>query len=133
MGLRVYNTLTRGVEDFAARDGALVRMFVCGPTVYDFSHAGHAKTYTQFDFIARYLGRRYQVQYLQNVTDIDDKIIARAAAAGVAPRDIADTYEAAYADDMRWLGNTSLTRPARPPHPTPEFLSQHPRLNPARH
>ncbi len=101
MGLRVYNTLTREVEDFTPHDPALVRMFVCGPTVYDYSHAGHAKTYTQFDFIARYLGRRYQVRYLQNVTDIDDKIIARAAAAGVNPRDLADRWLAAYAEDMR--------------------------------
>lgn len=128
MGLRVYNTLTREVEDFAPQDPSLVRMFVCGPTVYDYSHAGHAKTYTQFDFIARYLRRRYQVDYLQNVTDIDDKIIARAAAAGVTPRELADTYEAAYGEDMRWLGNTSVTRTARAHDHIPEIVSQVQRL-----
>ena len=128
MGLRVYNTLTREVEDFAPHDPALVRMFVCGPTVYDYSHAGHAKTYTQFDLIARYLGRRYQVQYLQNVTDIDDKIIARAAAAGVDPRDLADTWLAAYVEDMRWLGITSVTDTARAHDNIPEIVSQVQRL-----
>jgi cysteinyl-tRNA synthetase len=128
MGLRVYNTLTREVEDFAPHDPALVRMFVCGPTVYDFSHAGHAKTFTQFDFIARYLRRRYQVRYVQNVTDIDDKIIARAAAAGVAPRKLADEFEAAYADDMRWLGNTAVTDTARAHDYIPQIVSQVQRL-----
>ena len=128
MGLRVYSTLTRTVEDFAPANPGLVRMFVCGPTVYENSHAGHAKTYTQFDFIARCLSRRYTVQYLQNITDVDDKIIAKAAAAGVDPRKIADTYEAAYQDDMRWLGNTSVTDTARAHDFIPEIVSQVQRL-----
>jgi cysteinyl-tRNA synthetase len=128
MGLRVYNTLTREVEDFAPQDPALVRMFVCGPTVYDHSHAGHAKTFTQFDFIARYLRRRYQVRYLQNITDIDDRIIARAAEAGVAPAELAATYEKSYADDMRWLGNTSVTDSARALDHIAEIVSQVRRL-----
>jgi cysteinyl-tRNA synthetase len=128
MGLRVYNTLTREAEDFAPQDPALVRMFVCGPTVYDHSHAGHAKTFTQFDFIARYLGRRYHVRYLQNVTDIDDKIIARAAEAGVTPAELAATYEKSYGDDMRWLGNTSVTSSARALDHIAEIVSQVQRL-----
>jgi cysteinyl-tRNA synthetase len=128
MGLRVYSTLTRDIEDFVPRDPEIVQMFVCGPTVYDNSHAGHAKTYTQFDFIARYLGLRYRVRYLQNITDVDDKIIARAAAAGVNAREIADTYEVAYQDDMRWLGNTSVTDTARAHDFIPEIVSQVKRL-----
>lgn len=128
MGLRVYNTLTRCVEEFAPRDPELVHMFVCGPTVYDYSHAGHAKTYTQFDFVARYLSRRYRVRYLQNITDVDDKIIARAAAAGVDAREIAGTYEATYHDDMRWLGNTTVTDTARAHDFIPQIVSQVKRL-----
>ncbi len=128
MGLRVYNTLTREVEDFAPQDPALVRMFVCGPTVYDYSHAGHAKTYTQFDFIARYLGRRYQVRYLQNVTDIDDKIIARAAQAGQSARELADYFQVAYDQDMSWLGNTAVTDTARALDHIAEIVSQVQRL-----
>src|SRR5215831_13250620 len=128
MGLRVYNTLTREVEDFAPQDPALVRMFVCGPTVYDFSHAGHAKTFTQFDFIARYLGRRWQVRYVQNITDIDDRIIVRAAAAGVTPRELADEFEAAYTEDMHWLGNTAVTDSARALDYIPQIVSQVQRL-----
>src|SRR4051794_22905694 len=132
MGLRVYNTLTREVEDFAPHDPALVRMFVCGPTVYDYSHAGHAKTYTQFDFIARYLGRRYQVRYLQNVTDIDDRIIARGAQGGVSARGLADSFQAAYHEEMGWLGNTAVTDTARALDHIPESVSQGQRLIAAR-
>lgn len=128
MVLRIYNTLTREVEDFGPQYPGLVRMFVCGPTVYDYSHAGHAKTYTQFDFIARYLSRRYRVRYVQNVTDVDDKIIARAAEAGIPPREFAASYEAAYQDDMRWLGNTAVTDTARAYDYIPEIVSQVKRL-----
>ena len=128
MVLRIFNTLTREVEDFAPQYPGLVRMFVCGPTVYDLSHAGHAKTYTQFDFIARYLGRGYRVHYVQNITDVDDKIIARAAEAGVEPRELAATYEAEFADDMRWLGNTSVTDTARAHDYIPQIVSQVRRL-----
>ena len=131
MGLRVYNTLTREVEEFVPRRPGKVSMFVCGLTVYDDIHAGHAKTYTQFDFIARYLSRRYRVTYLQNVTDVDDKIIARAAEAGVQPRELAATYEAACSDDMRWLGNTSVTDTARAHDYIPEIVSQVQRLEAA--
>ena len=124
MGLRVYNTLTREVEEFIPRRPGEVAMFVCGPTVYDDSHAGHAKTNTQFDFIARYLSRRYRVTYLQNITDVDDKIIARAAEIGMEPRELAASCEADYADDMRWLGNTSVTDTARAHDYIPEIVSQ---------
>ena len=86
----VYNTLTKRKERFEPMIAGTVRMFVCGPTVYDLSHLGHAKTYTQFDLIARYLRRRgYRVTYVQNITDIDDKIIGRAAAESVPIRRLA--------------------------------------------
>ncbi len=86
-------------------------MFVCGPTVYDLAHIGNAKTYTQFDLVARtlrYLG--YDVSYLQNITDIDDKIIARAAERGVSPEDIAAEYAERYLEDMESLNNVSVSQ-----------------------
>ena len=78
--MKIYNTLTKQKEEFKPIDGNKVNLFVCGPTVYDYPHLGHAKTYTQFDFIAKYLRYKgYDVFYLQNITDLDDKIIQRAA------------------------------------------------------
>src|SRR4051812_38572435 len=104
MSLNVYNTLTRRTEPFEPMIPGQVRMFVCGPTVYDLSHVGHAKTCTQFDFIARYLRQRgYQLTYVQNITDVDDKIIRRARERGVEPRELAAQYEAAYLEDMAAL------------------------------
>ncbi|MDD5551693.1 MAG: cysteine--tRNA ligase, partial [Candidatus Pacebacteria bacterium] len=76
--LRFYNTLTRKKEKFVPREDKRVNLFVCGPTVYDFSHIGHARTYIIFDAITTYLEEiGYDVFYLQNITDIDDKIIKR--------------------------------------------------------
>ena len=109
MPLRIYNTLTRRKEEFVPRTPPAVQMFVCGPTVYDFSHVGHAKTYTQFDLVARYLRKcGYKVVYAQNITDVDDKIIRRAQELDVEPRELAARYEAAYLEDMRSLHNVSV-------------------------
>lgn len=105
----IYNTLTRRKEQFIPMEPGVVRMFVCGPTVYDLSHLGHAKTYTQFDLVARYLrARGYQVTYAQNLTDIDDKIIRRAAELGISPHQLAKDNEQAYLEDMAALHNTSV-------------------------
>jgi cysteinyl-tRNA synthetase len=105
----VYNTLSRRTDTFAPLDPRNVRMFVCGPTVYDLAHVGHAKTYTQFDFIARYLRHRgYALTYAQNITDVDDKIIAKAAQLGQDPRDLARRYEREFFADMEALRNTSV-------------------------
>lgn len=91
-----------------------VKMFVCGPTVYALSHVGHAKTYTQFDFVARYLRKHgYNLTYAQNITDIDDKIIRRASELGIEPRELAVRYEASYLEDMAALHNTSVDKHAR--------------------
>ncbi|MDG4763019.1 cysteine--tRNA ligase [Solwaraspora sp. WMMD406] len=105
----IYNTLTRRKEPFVPMEPGRVRMFVCGPTVYDLSHVGHAKTYTQFDLVARYLrARGYRVTYAQNLTDIDDKIIRRAAELRVSPQQLAKENEQAYLEDMAALHNTSV-------------------------
>lgn len=109
MGLRLYNTLTRQKDEFLPIEPNVVKMFVCGPTVYDLSHIGHAKTYTQFDFIARYLKKKgYAVTYLQNITDIDDKIIKRANELKTDAKELATKFEAEYYRDMKALGNTNV-------------------------
>ncbi|MCE7080459.1 cysteine--tRNA ligase [Streptomyces sp. ST2-7A] len=109
MALTLYNTLTNIKEPFTTRTSGAVKMFVCGPTVYDFSHVGHAKTYTQFDLVARYLRHSgYRVTYAQNITDVDDKIIRRAREIEADPQELATTYEQHYREDMAALGNTSV-------------------------
>ncbi|RLI34527.1 cysteine--tRNA ligase, partial [Candidatus Bathyarchaeota archaeon] len=77
--LRIYNTLKRDLETFKPLHNNRVNMFVCGPTVYDYMHLGHAKTYIFYDVMARYLRYKgYSVFFLMNITDVDDKIINRA-------------------------------------------------------
>ena len=81
-GLRLYNTLTRTKEDFSPIDPQNVRMYVCGPTVYDFAHIGNARPVIVFDVLFRLLRHLYgddHVTYVRNITDVDDKINARAA------------------------------------------------------
>ena len=89
--MKIYNTLTRKKEvlkPLAAARGEKLRLFVCGPTVYDFSHIGHARTYIAFDAFVRYLrSTKYEVFYLQNITDVDDKIIQRAKEANTNSAD----------------------------------------------
>ena len=111
MVLKVFNTLTRKKEVFKPRVGKKVNMFVCGPTVYDYSHLGHAKTYVQFDFIVRCLRHKgYKVFYLQNITDLDDKIIKRAKENNETPKSLARRFEREYHKDMRALGITSVDK-----------------------
>lgn len=107
--LSLFNTLTRTVEPFTPIDADDVRMFVCGPTVYGPMHVGHAKTYTQFDLIAAVLRAQHpSLRYVQNITDIDDKIIAAAAREQVSPEQVAAHHEAAYQSMMLRLGNTQV-------------------------
>ena len=114
MVLKVYNTLTRKKEEFKPLKGKRVNLFVCGITSYDFPHIGHAKTYTQFDFIAKYLRYKgYDVFYLQNITDLDDKIIQRAKELNITPKELARKYEKIYLENMKKLHNTSVTKYAR--------------------
>lgn len=114
MAVRVYNTISKSIETFEPMRENRVNFFVCGPTVYDYSHLGHAKTYTQFDFIVKYLRwRGYQVFYLQNITDLDDKIIKRAQEKGIAWQTLAREFEAAYQQDMLALHNTAVNQFAR--------------------
>ena len=103
--LKVYNTLTRKEEEFIPLEKGKVKMFVCGQTVYDDAHLGHAKTYINFDVIVRWL--RYldfKVFYAQNITDIDDKIIKRANERGMSFKELAEFYIKRFFEDMEALG-----------------------------
>jgi len=98
--MKVFNTLSRQKEEFLTQ-GDEVKMYVCGVTPYDDAHLGHAMSYIIFDVIQRYLQfRGYKVKYVQNVTDIDDKIIDRANKLGISPRELADKFTASYFADM---------------------------------
>lgn len=93
MSLKIYNTLTRKKEPFETIEPGKVRMYVCGPTVYDKAHVGHAMSVLVFDIIRRYLEYRgYEVMHVMNYTDVDDKIIQRAAVEGVDEMEIAERY-----------------------------------------
>lgn len=102
--MKIYNTLTKELEDFAPFDPPIVRMYVCGPTVYDETHVGHGRTFVVFDSLKRYLvSVGYSVIHVQNITDIDDKIIRRAQEEGVDWRAISDRYTASYLDVLKKL------------------------------
>ena len=98
--MKIYNTLSRKKEEFLPQ-GDEVKMYVCGVTPYDDSHIGHAMSYVIFDVIRRYLKfRDYKVKYVQNVTDIDDKIIDRANKLGIPPAELAKKFTDSYFEDM---------------------------------
>ena len=107
MGLRIYNTLTRSEEEFVPIEPGNVRMYVCGPTVYADAHVGHAMAAIVFDMVRRYLMYRgYDVHYVTNFTDVDDKIIRRANETGQDPIEMANFYAKKYLrhlDDLNVL------------------------------
>lgn len=105
MAIRVYNTLTRQKEEFVPLEPGRVGFYACGPTVYDYFHVGNARAFIVFDVIRRYLiYRGYDVRYVVNLTDVDDKIIARAQEEGVPPEQLARRFIAAYFEDAAKLG-----------------------------
>ncbi len=104
MSIRIFNTLTKSLEVFEPLNPPIVKAYFCGPTVYDYTHIGHIRAYLAFDFIKRYLVLRgYDVIHVQNITDIDDKIIKRANEEGVSWKDIADRYIKDYLEVMEKL------------------------------
>ncbi len=103
--MRFYNTLTKRKDEFIPIEPGKVKMYACGPTVYDFFHIGHARCFISFDMLRRYLEYRgYEVKFVQNFTDVDDKIIKRANAEGVTQKDIAERYIGEYFTDAKGLG-----------------------------
>jgi len=106
VGLRIYNTLSRRVEDFSPLVPGHIGLYVCGITVYDYCHLGHARLLVGFDTIARYLrARGWSLEYVRNVTDIDDKILRRANENGESFDALAIRFTAAMHEDERALGN----------------------------
>ena len=129
MALKVYNTLHRKKETFKPRKDNVVNMFVCGPTVYDYSHIGHARSYIVFDVIVKYLRYKgFKVNYIQNITDIDDKIINRANEHKKDPAKLAKQFEEAYYEDMKVLGVTAVDKYLPASKHIPEIINQIQRL-----
>ncbi len=123
--LQVYNTLTRSVQEFSPLRPGRVNMFVCGPTVWDSSHVGHAKTYVAYDIMARYLRRKgYSIFFILNITDIDDKIINRAKSEGRDPLKLADKYAQDFYRDMKDLGVDTVNLYAKASDHIPEIIGQ---------
>ncbi|MBI4734344.1 MAG: class I tRNA ligase family protein, partial [Rubrobacteridae bacterium] len=105
MSLKVFNTLTGEKEEFKPRDEGKVGLYVCGPTVYNFIHIGNGRTYLSFDIIYRYLKYKgFDVTYVRNLTDVDDKIINKANEEGVAAKEIAERFSEAFAEDTAKMG-----------------------------
>lgn len=127
--LKIFNTLTNKKDLFRPIRGRKVNIFVCGPTVYDYSHLGHARTYIIFDSFVKYLRQAgFKVFYLQNITDLDDKIIARAREKKVPPKDLAEAFKKEYFKDMKSLGVDSVTKYADATKYIKEIISQVKRL-----
>ena len=103
--MKIYNTLTRQKETFIPLEENKIKMYVCGPTVYNFFHIGNARPFMIFDAFRNYMEYRgYEVTYVQNFTDVDDKIIKRANEEGISPIEVAEKYIAEYFKDADALG-----------------------------
>ncbi len=126
--MQIQNTLNRKKEELKPLKDNKVNLFVCGPTVYDYGHLGHARTYVSFDAFVKFLRKKYDVFYLQNITDIDDKIIQRAKETNVSSLDLARKFEEEYLKDMESLGVDSVSSYARATEHIPEIISQTKRL-----
>jgi len=123
MALRIYNTLTRQKEDFQTIEPGKVTMYVCGPTVYDKAHVGHAMSSLVFDIIRRYLEfKGYQVEHAMNYTDVDDKIINRANQLGVDPIKLAEKYIDEYSKHLVDLNILPATIYPRATHEIPYII-----------
>ncbi len=113
--LKIFNTLTQKKEIIKSpANQKSLKLFVCGPTAYDYSHIGHARTYIAFDIIVKYLrSQKYKIFYLQNITDIDDKIINRAQKQKKNPLTLARFFEKEYYRDIKTIGVKSVNKYAR--------------------
>ena len=123
MSLRIYNTLSRAVEDFSPLDAGQVRMYVCGMTIYDLCHIGHARMMMAFDVVQRWFrASGLQVTYVRNITDIDDKIIKRAVERGISIRALTDEMIVAMHQDIGALGIEPPTLEPRATEYVPQML-----------
>ena len=128
MALQIYNVLGREKQPFEPLNEGHVNMYVCGPTVYDHAHIGHAKTYVSFDVVVRYLRYSgYDVLYVQNLTDVghlldvesgEDKVLRKARQMQARPMQIVEMYTRSYFEDMDALG---VVRPDISPRASAQF------------
>jgi len=124
MALRIYNTLSRSKEDFLTIQPGKVTMYVCGPTVYDKAHVGHAMSAIVFDIIRRYLEYRgYEIRHAMNYTDVDDKIINRANQIGMDPIKLAEGYIDEFGRHLVDLNILPATVYPRATHEIPEIIN----------
>ena len=121
--MKIYNSLSRQLEDFVPLNPEQVSIYSCGPTVYDYIHIGNARTALVTDIIRRYLDYKgYKVKLAQNLTDIDDKIIDRASLLGVSPSQLAQEYGEAFLEDARKFGTEADVHPKATEH-IPEMIA----------
>jgi cysteinyl-tRNA synthetase len=124
MGLRIFNTLSRSVQEFVPLDpaGRQVGMYCCGPTVYDFAHIGNWRTFVFADLVRRYLEfKGYELRHVMNITDVEDKIIRRVRETQTPLREFTGQYEAAFLEDLKALN-------CRRPHHTPRATEHIPEI-----
>src|SRR5258706_1916466 len=136
MTLRLYNTLSRTKEEFSPLDPKRVRMYVCGITVYDFAHIGNARPVIVFDVLFRLLRHLYgdsHVTYVRNITDIDDKINARAAEEGISIRQLTERTAKQYREDVSALGALPPTHQPRATDHIAAMIAMNERLIAAGH
>src|SRR5277367_381094 len=116
MTLRLYNTLTGQIEPLEPADGKALRMYACGPTVYDYGHIGNFRTFLAVDILRRTLALLgTPVRHVMNITDVDDKIIRNAAAAGIPIAQYTAPFEQAFLEDLEGL---RIKRPEQLAHAT---------------
>ncbi len=121
--MKLYNTMSKQYEELRPIDGDTIRMYTCGPTVYDYFHVGNARCFTIFDFLRRYLEYRgYKVNFTQNFTDIDDKLIKRAGEEGTTVKEVAEKYIDEYFVDAKGLGIKPATNHPRATENIPEII-----------
>lgn len=122
--LKIYNTLTREKEEFKPLEAGKVKMYVCGPTVYNYIHIGNSRSTVAFDTIRRYLEYRgYEVNYVSNFTDVDDKIIRTAKEMALTPVELADKFIAAFKEDTQALEVLEATVHPRVMDNIPEIIA----------
>ena len=124
MSLRIYNSLSRTVQPFTPLEPGHARMYVCGITIYDLCHVGHARMMVAFDLVYRWLrASGYKVSYVRNITDIDDKIIRRALERGIPIRQLTEEMVQAMHADLDALGVERPTHEPRATEYVPQMLS----------
>src|SRR5215831_12576636 len=126
MALRVFNTLSRTVQEFVPLDpsGKAVGMYCCGPTVYDFAHVGNWRTFVFGDLVRRYLEfKGFNVHHVMNITDVEDKIIKRVRETGGSLREFTGKYESAFFEDLKALNCRMPQQTPRATEHIPEIIA----------